>query len=91
MALAGLEITTRRDKLAIMADLLKNMQEPKRLTHILYASNMSYGQLVKYLEKLTTMGLIQESKHPFRSFAITDSGKIFMNLLKGNGSPSTSL
>jgi len=90
MALEGIQIGTRRDKLTIMADLLTNMQEPKRLTHVLYASNMSYGQLVKYLDKLTAMGLIQENQHPYRSFGITDNGKIFMNLVKGKGIQNTS-
>jgi len=76
--------TGRRDKVAIMGDLLEIMQEPRRLTHILYRSNMSYVQLVKYLDNLIGMGLAQKIKEPHRAYTITTNGKLFMNLLKGN-------
>ena len=45
MALYTLGVNGRRDKITIMADLLYIMQEPRRVTHILYKSNMSYVQL----------------------------------------------
>jgi predicted transcriptional regulator len=73
---------TRRDQLTIMGDLLVNIQEPRRLTHLLYRSNMSYSQLVRYLDTLIEMGLIDEQKKPFRSFSITDDGKAFMKIVK---------
>ena len=86
MALETLGVTTgRRDKITIMADLLDVMQEPRRLTHILYKSNMSYVQLVKYLDNLIEMGLAEKKKEPFRSYTITDNGKLFRTLVKGNG------
>ena len=86
MALETLGATTgRRDKITIMADLLDVMQEPRRLTHILYKSNMSYVQLVKYLDNLIDMGLAEKKKEPFRSYTITDNGKLFRTLVKGNG------
>jgi predicted transcriptional regulator len=83
MALETLGVTTgRRDKLAIMADLLDIMQEPRRLTHILYKSNMSYVQLVKYLETLIEMGFAEKTTEPYRAFGITSNGKLFMDLVK---------
>ena len=85
MALETLGVTGRRDKITIMADLLDVMQEPRRLTHILYKSNMSYVQLVKYLDNLIDMGLAEKKKEPFRSYTITDNGKLFRTLVKGNG------
>ena len=85
MALETLGVNGRRDKITIMADLLDVMQEPRRLTHILYKSNMSYVQLVKYLDNLIDMGLAEKKKEPFRSYTITDNGKLFRNLVKGNG------
>jgi len=85
MALDTLRVSGRRDKITIMSDLLNIMQEPRRLTHILYKSNMSYVQLVKYLDDLIDMGLAQKRQEPFRSFTITDNGKLFMDLVKGNG------
>jgi len=85
MALDTLGVNGRRDKITIMADLLNIMQEPRRLTHILYKSNMSYVQLVKYLNDLMDMGLAEKRKMPFRSFTITSNGKLFMDLVRRNG------
>jgi len=85
MTLDTLGVQGRRDKITIMSDLLDIMQEPRRLTHILYKSNMSYVQLVKYLDNLIEMGLAEKKQEPFRCFTITSNGKLFMNLVKGNG------
>ncbi len=85
MALDTLGVNGRRDKITIMSDLLNIMQEPRRLTHILYKSNMSYVQLVKYLNNLIEMGLAEKQQEPFRSYSITNNGKLFMDLVKGNG------
>jgi len=89
MALETLGATGRRDKITIMADLLGIMQEPRRLTHILYKSNMSYVQLVKYLDDLMERGLAEKRQEPHRCYSITDNGKLFMQLVKvnGHGSP----
>lgn len=75
----------RRDQVTIMTDLLENMQEARRLTHILYRSNMSYTQLVKYLNSMIDLGFIEEQSEPFRCFKIKENGKIFMDLMKKNG------
>lgn len=86
MALETLGVNTgRRDKLTIMADLLDIMQEPQRITHILYKSNMSYVQLVKYLNNLIEMDFAKKIIEPNRAYCITTNGKLFMNLIKGNG------
>ena len=85
MALDTLGVNGRRDKITIMADLLDIIQEPRRVTHILYKSNMSYVQLLKYLENLKNLGLAEEKSKPFRSFKITDNGKMFMGLISRNG------
>ena len=71
----------RRDTLAILSDLLENMHEPKRLTHLLYASNLSYSQLCKYLKMLVEMGLAQKQIKPFNSFQVTPDGKYFVSLI----------
>ncbi len=72
---------SRRDTLDILSDLLDSMHEPKRLTHILYASNLSYTQLCKYLKMLVEMGLAHKNTKPFNSFQITVDGKYFMTLI----------
>ncbi len=73
--------TTRRDTLKILSDLLVNMQEPKRVTHLLYASNLSYSQLVKYLKIITEMGLAIEQKKPFHSYIVTEDGNFFIHMV----------
>ena len=77
----GIGVTTRRDQLTIMSDLLEIVHQPQRLTHILYKSNMSYGQLSKYLDELTELGFIEIHTKPFRAFLITPKGKQFNDML----------
>ena len=64
-----------------MSDLLQNMKEPTRITHLLYSSNLSYKQLVKYLKIVKDMELVQEQTSPFRAYVITDEGKNFVELV----------
>jgi predicted transcriptional regulator len=85
MALDTLGVNGRRDKITIMSDLLSIIQEPRRVTHILYKSNMSYVQLLKYLDNLMQMGFAEENTKPYRSFKITEDGKLFMKLISRNG------
>ena len=81
MALRGMGMTTRRDQLTIMSDLLEIVQQPQRLTHILYKSNMSYGQLSRYLEDMTEMGFLETKSKPLRAYIITQKGKQFIDML----------
>jgi len=74
--------SSRRDAFKIISDLLQNMKEPKRVTHLLYGSNLSYSQLVKYLKIVTEMGLAKENKNPFRSYLITTDGQFFIEMVK---------
>jgi len=93
MALGGIGLTTRRDQLTIMFDLLEIVHQPQRLTHILYKSNMSYGQLSKYLDELTELGFLEIKTKPFRAFLITEKGKQFHEMLsiKARNSESDSV
>ena len=70
----------RRDTFRIISDLLQSMKEPRRVTHLLYTSNLSYTQLVKYLKLVMEMGLAKEQTAPFRSYSITDDGQYFVQL-----------
>jgi len=81
MALGATGLTTRRDQLTIMSDLLEIVKQPQRLTHILYKSNMSYGQLSKYLAELSKLGLLETKTKPFRAFVRTEKGKQFHEML----------
>jgi len=71
----------RRDTLKIISDLLENMKEPRRLTHLLYASNLSYSQLSKYLKIVQEMGLAIEQKKPFTSYTVTADGDFFIQMV----------
>lgn len=71
----------RRDTLSILADLLDNMKEPRRITSLLYATNLSYSQFIKYLKMVIAMGLAQEQKEPFHSYFITNEGKFFVKIV----------
>ena len=81
MATGGIGVTTRRDQLTIISDLLEIVKQPQRLTHILYKSNMSYGQLSKYLDELIQLGFIETKTKPYRAFVITEKGKQFNEML----------
>ncbi len=81
MAVQDIRVNTRRDQITIMSDLLQIVQQPQRLTHILYRSNMSYGQLVKYLTDMIDLEMVEEKNDPFRAFTITSKGKIFLQIL----------
>lgn len=81
MAVQDLRVNTRRDQITIMSDLLQIVQQPQRLTHILYRSNMSYGQLVKYLTEMIDLEMVEEKNDPYRAFTITSKGKIFLQIL----------
>jgi len=78
----------RRDTFTIISDLLQNMKEPIRVTHLLYSSNMSYKQLVKYLKILKEMGLMQEQTVPYRSYVITNEGKHFVEMVNKRHLPN---
>jgi len=71
----------RRDTLKIISDLLQNMREPRRITHLLYASNLSYSQLAKYLKILKEMGLATEHKESFTYYTVTSDGEFFMHMV----------
>ncbi len=81
MAVQDIRVNTRRDQITIMSDLLQIVQQPQRITQIIYRSNMSYGQLVKYLTDMIDLEMVEEKNDPFRAFTITSKGKIFLQIL----------
>jgi len=81
LAVQDLRVNGRRDQITIISDLLDIIRQPQRLTHILYKSNMSYGQLVKYLSDMIDMGMVIEKSEPFRAFSITSKGTMFLQMI----------
>ena len=74
--------TVRRDTLTILSELLQHMKEPRRITHLLYSSNLSYSQLTKYLNIVQEMGLAQKQTNPFDCFIITSDGEYFVEMIR---------
>ena len=74
----------RRDSLMIMKDLLENMGEPARLTHLLYRANLSYGQVKKYLDMLIQMELARQVSEPYRAFVVTEKGRAFIDMVESH-------
>jgi predicted transcriptional regulator len=72
----------RRDTLSILSDLLDNMQEPRRITSLLYATNLSYSQFARYLKMVREMGLAQVQHKQHNLYQVTNDGKFFINLVK---------
>jgi len=72
---------TRRDTLKIISDLLENMREPRKLTHLLYASNLSYTQIIKYIKIVKEMGLVTAQEKPFASYTVTPDGDFFIQMV----------
>ena len=71
----------------IMADLLLTLKEPMLATHMMYATNLSYEQLKKYLVLLTNFGFTEETrgKGNRRLFKITEKGSIFVDVITKGG------
>jgi len=89
LSVNAVQVSNRRDQITVMLDLLSYVTEPKRLTHMLYNSNMSYTQLSRYIKLLKGYGFIQEEEKPFRSYLITRDGKAFVNIMtKGKSNPN---
>ena len=57
------------------------MREPRRVTHLLYASNLSYTQLIKYIKIIKEMGLVTEQQKPFQSYIVTEDGEFFIQMV----------
>lgn len=66
----------------MLSDLLENMSEPRRVTRLLYSSNLSYAQFSKYLKMVKDMGLAEEHKKPYSCYSVTPDGKFFMEMVK---------
>ncbi len=74
--------TKYRSQLRIYVDILRVIQRESnqaKPTRILYGANLSHDRLVKYLEELKTLGVIQESGTDDKVYSLTQKGIEFMN------------
>lgn len=64
--------------------LLVFLKEPHIITHIMYATNISYKQLSSYLNFLVKLGLVEKfefQKNQYK-FRILENGLAFLCLLR---------
>jgi len=71
-----------RSQLRIYVDVMRVIQREgnqAKPTRILYGANLSHDRLVKYVEELKTLGVIQESGTDDKVYSLTQKGIEFMN------------
>ena len=71
-----------RSQLRIYVDILRVIQRESneaKPTRILYGANLSHDRLVKYLEELKTLDVIQESGTVDKVYSLTQKGIEFLN------------
>ncbi len=65
-----------RDKLKIIADILRVTGNGSRKTRIMYLANLSHALLKKYLKKIINAGLISSDDGGF--YTVTEKGRVFL-------------
>ena len=71
-----------RSQFRIYVDIMHVIQRENneaKPTRILYGANLSHDRLIKYLEELKGLGVIQESGTEDKIYSLTQKGIEFMN------------
>jgi len=71
-----------RSQLRIYVDIMRVIQRENnqaKPTRILYGANLSHDRLVKYLDELKTLGVIQESGADDKTYSLSQKGIEFLN------------
>ena len=71
-----------RSQFRIYVDIMSVIQRESneaKPTRILYGANLSHDRLVKYLEELKALGVIQENGTDDKVYSLTQKGIEFMN------------
>lgn len=73
------EKKSNRGKIEIMADILSLSTAGIKKTHIMYRANLSYDQILYYLNELLTKGLISiHVRDGFALYSTTEKGREFL-------------
>jgi predicted transcriptional regulator len=73
------ERKNNRGKIEIMADVLALSTSGIKKTHIMYRANLSYEQILHYLNQLLSKGLlIQENSDGSLVYRTTEKGREFL-------------
>lgn len=71
-----------RSQFRIYVDVMRVIQRESnqaKPTRILYGANLSHDRLVKYLEELKNLGVIQETGTEDKIYSLTQKGIEFLN------------
>jgi predicted transcriptional regulator len=71
-----------RSQLRIYVDIMSVIQRENnqaKPTRILYGANLSHDRLIKYLDELKGLNVIQESGTEDKTYGLTQKGIEFMN------------
>jgi len=71
-----------RSQMRIYVDIMRVIQRENnraKPTRILYGANLSHDRLLKYLEELKTLGVIEETDGDERLYNLTQKGIEFLN------------
>ncbi len=74
--------TKYRSQLRIYVDIMRVIQRENnqaKPTRILYGANLSHDRLIKYLEELKALEVIQESGSDDKVYSLTQKGIEFLN------------
>ncbi|HLD04518.1 MAG TPA: DUF4364 family protein [Candidatus Nanoarchaeia archaeon] len=73
----------RRDKVKIIYDILRSVQEKGgkiKPTHLLYKSNLSYKRMQELVKDLMEKGMLsEEQQEGSKMYLLTDKGHKFVN------------
>ena len=70
----------------IYIDIMRVIQRENnqaKPTRILYGANLSHDRLLKYLEELKNLGVIEEAGNGDRYYRLTQKGTEFLNQFRG--------
>lgn len=72
----------KRDKLAILLDMLQVCRTPVKKTHLLYKANINFYQLTRYLNLLSAASMIETVESPFNGYRITEKGSQLISMFE---------
>jgi len=72
------EIEERRDKVQVLADIIKVTNRPTKITKILRVANIQYNTFQECIDKLTKAGLLQITPIEKGSSSIRDKRTLYV-------------
>jgi len=72
----GISLAKYRNRLQIVAEILRIVSGGAKKTHIMYKANLSYKLLCKYLDKVLECGLVQVDQKD--GYMVAPKGKRFL-------------